>query len=212
MGASMRFVLRAVLFAGVAVCGCQSRNAGVSQGLQRQGPSPLAARTNPSSSGWNNQPTPTTASTSTPSTGTMNQTGTSPSVGDMTSTSRPMGASQPYMGATGAATRSTAFPSTTPSWGQNTSSPWQQNTPTAYPATGNLSGPTPTTGAMPSTTPAPTWPSSSTPSSRITTPMSDPMIPSTSSSTTGSNYQTRYPSMATPANVPTMPPVRNGDD
>jgi hypothetical protein len=65
---------------------------------------------------------------------------------------------------------------------------------------------------FPNPTPSPSWPSSSTPSSRITTPSQDSMIPSTTPTTSGSNYQTRYPSPATPGNVPTMPQVRNGDD
>jgi hypothetical protein len=189
MGDRNRWVLAGSFLAAAVLSGCQSRSAGLGQGLRREGPSPLASRTNPPGTGaWNNQAQPTLAGNSVNAGSRVaNPQNTSAGLNDQNSNSRPA-AGSPTDG-----TRTTAIPQST---GPAAGSPWPQAAPGMVPGSSSTFG----------STPAPSWPPlSSTPSSRVTAPNQD-ATPPTAPTTSGSNYQTRRPS------VPTMPPPGNGDE
>jgi hypothetical protein len=194
MGYRNLWILAGTFLPLAILCGCQSSNTGSGQGLRRDGPSPLASRANPpGASAWNNQAQPALTGNSLNAGGSRvtDPQYTATGLTDQSAASRPAAASPSATGMSSSGTRTTAFPQPP---GGTAGSSWPQATPQLAPGSNSNSG----------TAPSPSWPPT-TPTSRITVPGQDPMIPS-APTTSGSNYQTRYPA------VPTMPPVRNGDE
>jgi hypothetical protein len=168
-----RCLLAGTFLASAMLIGCQSRDAGSRQGWRREGPSPVARTSPPPPAPWNNQPQPTVAGNSvdTPNRLTNPQNTPGAATG-LTANPQPMSSSGVYPGSTTNTIRSTA----TPTWPQSAPATGAGSTLTpasTWPSSVPATAPAPNSGSAP----PPTWPATSMPTSRTTTPAADPSIP-----------------------------------